>query len=69
MKLKHWEINLIKDHGTTDETVGLRFIDHNGKTIRVEINSNATGYITVMGDDRIEITPWATNMVLIRHAD
>jgi len=48
---------------------GMVFIDKNGRSIRIEINSNTPEYITIQGDDRIVVQPWATNMIRIKHAD
>ena len=48
--------------------VGIKFVDNNGQEISVYINRGLPEFITIQGDDRLEVMPWATNMIRVRHS-
>ena len=51
------------------ELLGAKFIHKDtGEPITVTINSNHPDYITISVAYRLEIMPWATNVIRVRHA-
>ena len=62
------EVNPIarKQIDGTKRLIGATFIFPNRRTIDVYVNANVPDMLTISGDDRLSITPWATNLIRIK---
>jgi hypothetical protein len=68
MEQNKYEISPIWNSGDNSNTLsGVKFTDpETGQEIKISVHFNYPGYITISGDSRIEIMPWATNMIRVR---
>jgi hypothetical protein len=65
---KEMEIRLY-NHPTSLSEKGVTFIFPDGRELDVCINSNTPDMVTIQGDDRLSIVPWANNMVCVEFSE
>ena len=54
---------------TVELEKGVTFIFPDGRELDVYINSNTPDMVTIQGDDRLSIVPWANNMVCVEFSE